>query len=254
MTLAATGGVDAALARLLPTSPVLTVLSGPQDADAAEHASAGPELLRRTAARARGSWLRCYSPPSTAAFSAKDRSAPGYDDAREAARRLGFTPVQRGRGGRMAAYHRACLCLDLVLAEDVAPDPWVGLEALAQVLVVVLREAGVDARVGPVPGEYCPGRFSVNNRGVFKLGGTAARRVPGATLLSAMVVVDDPAPIRDVVAQVYRVLPLSCDPDTVGAVTDAAPGLDVSALTEGLFDTLTRRVDVTRPSPLAVSA
>src|ERR1700755_32297 len=56
-----------------------------------------------------------------------------------------------------------------------------------------LRSLGVDARVGEVPGEYCPGRFSVNAGGETKLIGAAQRIIRGAWLFSSVVVVDGSA-------------------------------------------------------------
>ena len=63
---------------------------------------------------------------------------------------------------------------------------------------------GVEAAtVGEVPGEYCPGEYSVNDGHGHKLIGTAQRLVPGAWMFSAVVVVSDPDPLRDVLAAVY---------------------------------------------------
>ena len=212
------------------------VLTGPDDLDAAGHAALGPALLR-TAPREGTNWLRCYSPPETAAFTGLDRLAPGFAGAREAALRHGFHPVQRGSGGRMAAYHRNCLCLDVVLADAgaAALDPWIGLAALATELVELLRGVGIDARAGEVPGEYCPGRFSVNVDGRVKLAGTAARRVRGATLISAVLMVGDVEPIRAVTTEVYAALPFAFRPDTVGAAADHLPGLTVDVLVRELL-------------------
>ena len=221
------------------------VLHGPADLDAAGHAALGPALLR-TASRQGTNWLRCYSPPETAAFTGLDRMAPGFGRAWAAALGHGFQPVRRASGGRMAAYHRQCLCLDVVLADGGAPalDPWTGLAALAAELVSVLRAVGIDARAGEVPGEYCPGRFSVNVAGRVKLAGTAARRVPGATLLSAVLVVDDPEPLRCVTTDIYAALPFPFRPETVGGAADHLPGLTVDALVQQLLYSAAGQVEL----------
>ena len=52
-----------------------------------------------------------------------------------------------------------------------------------------LRRLGVDARVGEVPGEYCPGEFTVNARAATKLIGSAQRIVRGGWMFSTVVVV-----------------------------------------------------------------
>ena len=65
--------------------------------------------------------------------------------------------------------------------------------------------------MGEVPGEYCPGAFSVNARGQVKLAGTAQRLIHGAALLGANVVVGDGAGVRAVVRDVYAALELEWD-------------------------------------------
>ncbi|GGM05172.1 lipoate--protein ligase family protein [Nakamurella endophytica] len=224
----------------------LAVATGPAGADAAAHAGLGPALLRWVADARDGAWLRLYSPPPTAAFSALDLLSPHRDASLAAARQAGWTPVRRAPGGRMAAYHRGALCLDLVVADRPGdPDPWQRLAALGHLLVAVLRSAGVDARLGAVPDEYCPGRYSVNAGGTTKLAGTAARRTSAATLVSGVLVVQDPAPVREVVTAVYRRLDMPLDPSTVGAVADHRPGLDVAEVRRLLVDAVASGVTVT---------
>ena len=53
-------------------------------------------------------------------------------------------------------------------------------ERLGGVIVRALRGLGVDARVGEVEGEYCPGAWSVNARGQIKLAGIGQRMIAGA--------------------------------------------------------------------------
>jgi lipoate-protein ligase A len=111
------------------------------------------------------------------------------------------------------------------------PDPITGMQdrfaERGHALAAALRTLGVDARVGEVPGEYCPGRFSVNARGRVKLVGTAQRVVRRAWLFSAMVVIADPDPIVEVLVDVYFALGLEFDPQTAGAVEREAPGITV---------------------------
>jgi lipoate-protein ligase A len=97
-----------------------------------------------------------------------------------------------------------------------------------------LRSLGVDARVGEVAGEYCPGEFSVNARGRVKLIGAAQRIVRGAWLLSSVVVVQ--AALRAVLEDVYGALGLEWDPATVGAVADEAVGVAVEDVRRALLD------------------
>jgi lipoate-protein ligase A len=211
--------------------PALRVVRDPVPLHPVEDAALGPALLARAVAGGGPALLRLYSPRPTVAFSRRDTHAPGFADAARAARRHGFTPVVRAAGGRAAAYHEAALVLDH-LSPD--PDPHTGSRARfvdgATRLASALRTLGVDARVGAVPGEYCPGDFSVNDRGRTKVAGTAQRVVRGGWLFGAVVLVSDPDPVRAVLEDVYARLGLEWDPATVGAVSDSAPAVTVAAV------------------------
>jgi lipoate-protein ligase A len=112
-------------------------------------------------------------------------------------------------------------------------------EAEAQALA--LRALGVDARVGEVPGEYCPGAFTVNARGRVKLVGAAQRVIRGGWLMSSVVVVERAAPLRAVLEDVYAALELEWNPDTVGAISDEVPGITVEAVEAVLIAAYARR-------------
>jgi lipoate-protein ligase A len=181
--------------------------------------------------------VRCYEPAPTVAFGRRDSFLPGFADAVAAARRHGFEPVIRSAGGRAAAYHEGCLVLDEVMpAADSMAAIHERFTAEARHQAEALSELGVDARVGEVPGEYCPGEFSVNARGRVKLVGAAQRIVRGGWLLSSVVVVQGASAVRAVLEDVYDALGLDWDPGTVGAVADEAPGVHMDAVERALHD------------------
>jgi lipoate-protein ligase A len=192
--------------------------------------------------------LRCYRPAATVAFGRRDSFLPGFPRAAAAARRHGFTPVIRGAGGRAAAYDDGCLVLDEIMP---AAEAMGGIQERfadeARRQADALRSLGVDARVGEVPGEYCPGEFSVNARGRVKLIGAAQRIVRGAWLLSSVVVVQ--AALRAVLEEVYGALGLDWDPTTVGAVADEAVGVTVQDVRRALLDSYEGRY---RLAPAAI--
>ena len=97
-------------------------------------------------------------------------------------------------------------------------------------LAGALRSLGVDARVGEVPGEYCPGAYWVNARGRVKLIGTAQRLVRGGALLGASIVVGDGAGVRAVLDDVYAALEFDWDATTAGAIDEEVPGLTLDAV------------------------
>jgi octanoyl-[GcvH]:protein N-octanoyltransferase len=165
--------------------------------------------------------VRVYRPAPTVAFGRLDALRPGFVAAVATARRHGFEPVLRAPGGHAVAYHEGCLGIDELLGET---DPIAGMHdrfaATGDLIARALRTLGVDARVGPVPREFCPGEFTVNARGAVKLVGTAQRVLRHASLLAASVAVSGADRLRDVMRDVYEALELDMDPATVGAVAD----------------------------------
>ncbi len=192
------------------------VRSGPAGSAALELA-VSHALLTRVAKGELPSTLRVYRPAPAVAFGKLDALRPGYGAAVEAARAHGYEPVLRLPGGHAAAYHSASLAIDVVWALE---DPVVGTHDRfaeeGERLAGALRTLGVDARVGEVPGEYCPGAYSVNARGRVKLIGTAQRLVRGAALLGASIVVGDGPGIRAVLDDVYAALELPWDAEHGG--------------------------------------
>ena len=180
--------------------------------------------------------LRVHSPHPTAAFSRIDALAGGFPAAQDAARRLGFTPVIRPAGGRLAAYHEGALVLDLVARHAHPRDDFrERFAVLGEHLAAGLRTLGVPASVGAVLGEYCPGEFSVNAAGTTKLVGTAQRLTRHGYLFSAVVLVTDPEPVRAVLVDAYAALGLDWRPASVGAATDHAPGASVADVEAALL-------------------
>jgi octanoyl-[GcvH]:protein N-octanoyltransferase len=196
--------------------------------DPALDVAAGRALLEAAAAGRIGDALRVYRPGPTVAFGRLDRLRPGFASAVAAARAHGFEPVLRQPGGHAAAYDDGSLCFDLVRAD---PDAMVVLQErfrdASELVAGALRGLGVDARIGEVPGEYCPGAWTVNAGGRVKLAGTAQRVVRGASLLGAVLVVRNGARVRAVLEDVYERLGMDFDPATAGAAEDGVPGLGV---------------------------
>jgi octanoyl-[GcvH]:protein N-octanoyltransferase len=199
-------------------------------------------LLAQVASGRRGAVIRVYRPGPTVAFGRRDSFLEGFERAAAAATRAGFTPAIRSAGGRAAAYHEECLVIDeLVPARDAMGDVDARFAAEAESQADALRGLGIDARVGEVPGEYCPGRFSVNARGQTKLIGAAQRIVSGAWLFSTVVVIGGADRVRDVLQEVYAALALSWDPASVGSVDHEVPGISVPEVQSALLAPLAGR-------------
>lgn len=207
-------------------------------------------LLDSVKSGRRGATLRIYRPAPTLAFGARDRFLPGFPAAIEAARAHGFTPALRSLGGRAAAYHPGSVVIDHIEPSDAfITDTTKRFSTFGADYAEVLRSLGVDARVGEIPGEYCPGEYSVNVAGRIKAIGTAQRVVAGAWLFSSSVVVTDPDPIRAVLTDVEAALGVEWDPTTGGSISEMTPGITVDAVAEAFASYYGRDRVLTPSSP-----
>lgn len=209
----------------------MQLFSGATDDEALELAVAHA-LVRRASTGELTEALRIYRPAApVVVFGRRDTRLPGFEAAALAARAAGFEPLVRAVGGRPVAYTTQALVIDHVKHEPLAPD---GLETRFQyygtLYANILREVGIDARVGAVPGEYCPGAHSVNARGVVKLVGTGQRVVRNAWLFSTLIVLGDDDVLRGLLTDIYRLLDLPFDPVSVGSLSSETAGLDFAAL------------------------
>jgi len=200
-----------------------------------------------------GGVFRLHVPGPVVAFGRSDRVQPGYPQAVSAARAHGFAAVERLAGGRAAVFHGSTLSFSMAVPDQ---DPRVGIrrrfESIAGVMAKAFQTLGIDARIGEVPGEYCPGSWSVNVGGRVKVMGVGQRLVRGAAHVGGVVVVDDGESIRDVLIPVYRALRLDWDPRTSGALADRSPGLDTSKVVKAIVETLAGVYDL-EPGRLPVT-
>ena len=215
----------------------LTVVRQDRTLGAARDLEFGLELLALAKTGRIGPTLRLYRPAPTVAFGQRDTRLPGFEAAVQACRDHGFEPLVRKAGGRAAAYHEGTLVVDHVMPE---PDAIAGSKGrfsfFGELLAQALRDLGVQAAVGEIPGEYCPGEFSVHGTQPadptrrIKLVGTAQRVVSGGWLFSSVIVVENSAPIRAVLTDSYAALGLDWDPATAGAADDLVAGISVQAV------------------------
>jgi octanoyl-[GcvH]:protein N-octanoyltransferase len=205
--------------------------------DPALDVAVGHALLERAARGEIEPTLRVYRPGPTCAFGRLDTLAPGFGAAVAAARAHGFEPVLRQPGGHAAAYDAGALCIDHVRPEaEAIPRLQARFEAAGGLFASALRAVGVDSRVGEIPGEYCPGQWTVSARGAVKLVGTAQRLVRGGSLLGAVVLVRGGARVRAVLSDVNAALGLEWAPATAGAAEDEVPGLSVEDVERAVLD------------------
>jgi octanoyl-[GcvH]:protein N-octanoyltransferase len=186
----------------------------------------GRVVLERVDAGELPATLRLSRPPRVVAFSARDARAPGFTAAAAAARAEGFTPILRLAGGRAAVFTPDTIAFAWAVP---TATPASGIEDRFATLAGCLRDAfgslGVDARVGEVPGEYCPGSWSVNVGGVRKLAGVGQRLLRAGAHTGGVVVVADGGGINRVLLPVYAAMDVGFEPSATGDLLGAAPVL-----------------------------
>ena len=198
------------------------------------------ELLRGVASRAiaEDRVLRLYTPVATLAMTRRESRMPGFAAASAAAVRLGFDPAIRPTGGRAVAYDETCLVFDLISRDDATHDPSDYFARARNSIADALRSVGVDARLGEVAGEYCPGEYSINARGAVKLVGTSQRAIRGARLLSGMLAFGSVGRFVAVLFEANAALDLAWDPATFGTMKLEAPQVPRTAVEDALVAAL----------------
>ena len=170
------------------------------------------------------------------AFGPADAASPGYACAVAAARSLGFAPIERLAGGRAAVFHEGTLAFAWAVP---VKTPRLGIRARFEELAGFVQSAfktlGIDARIGEVPGEYCPGSYSVNVGGERKLMGVGQRLLAGAAHVGGVIVVHDAARVREALAPVYDALGVAWRPMVTGAVEEEIPGITVDEVADSLL-------------------
>lgn len=171
--------------------------------------------------------LRITRPRPTMAFGRRDERLPGFGRAVAAVVAAGFIAAVRPVGGTFAPMHEGSLVVDEFGWSAEAQWPAARFDRHAALLAEVFASYGVDARVGEVPGEYCPGAHSVNRDGRVKLSGTAQRVARGAWVVSSVIQVTSVEPLLAVTAQVAAALDRPVRAETIGALSDTVPDVDI---------------------------
>lgn len=186
--------------------------------------------------------VRVFRPGPTLAFGRIDRERAGFADACRAALAHGRKPVVRWAGGHAAAYDRDCVLVELLRRHEHAIA---GLEERFADMVGLVQEAlsrlGVALELGELPGEYCPGRFSLHLPSGPKVAGVAQRIIARASLTTAVVVVGGGNGLRDVLSDVYSALDLPLDFRATGAVSDCEPRVAAENAAQVILETAAER-------------
>jgi octanoyl-[GcvH]:protein N-octanoyltransferase len=199
----------------------------------------------RVAARELPETLRIALPGTTVAFAKRDAVAPGYEAAVRVAREQGFEATLRLAGGRAAVFHDGSMEIGHAVPDA---EPRRGIHErfrlTADRLARALAQLGVDARVGEVTGEYCPGRYSVNARAAVKLAGIGQRVVGGGSHTGVVLVVEGEDRINEVLRPVYAALGLDWDPAASGSVRAETPGASWKGVSDAIVSEYAREYDL----------
>jgi octanoyl-[GcvH]:protein N-octanoyltransferase len=213
--------------------------------DPALDAAVSRALMFRVAAGELPETLRIAHPGTTVAFAKRDAVAPGYDEAVRAAREQGFEATLRLAGGRAAVFHDGTMEIGHAIPDD---EPRAGIhdrfQRTADRLARALSALGLDARVGEVAGEYCPGRYSVNARGTAKLAGIGQRVVGGGSHTGVVLVVEGEDRINAVLEPVYTALGLDWRPEASGSVRTEVPSAGWDAVRDAIVTEYEREYDL----------
>ncbi len=199
-------------------------------------------LLRQVADGAEPETLRLYTPADVVAFGPQDTRSDGYAAAVAAARVGGFEAIERLAGGRAAVFHRDTIAFSWTMPDTLPrADVMARFDETANIIMHALRRLGVDARIGMVDGEYCPGQHSVNARGERKIAGIGQRLIRSAAHVGGVVVVAGSERIRDILTPVYDALGIAWQPSTTGSIEDELGSADYAAAAQAIIDEFAAR-------------
>ena len=202
-------------------------------------------LLQRVSSGFEPETLRLFRPGPIVAFGPQDIRAQGYKAAVKATREEGYHAVNRLAGGRAAVFHEGTIAFAWTIPDaDPRARVWERFDETADIMAAALRSLGVDARMGEVPGEYCPGKHSVNARGAKKIMGVGQRTISRAAHVGGVLVVSGSKRIRDVLTPVYDALDLDWDPEATGSVEDELGTGDFEAVKKAVLDEFASRYEL----------
>ncbi len=167
-----------------------------------------------------GETLELGTPHRVLAFGKHDTTSPGFAAAVRSAQERGFEPTIRIAGGRAAVFHEQTVRFGWTMpVADPAATMHERFAILANAVVETLAEFGIAGTIGEVPGEYCPGRYSVHVSG-RKVMGVGQRLTKAAAYVGGVLVLDGADAINDVLGPVYSHLDIPFDPCATGALSD----------------------------------
>ncbi len=204
-------------------------------------------ILDRVSAGTMPATLRLYTPGREVAFGKRDTVTPQYPAAVAASRAAGFAAVERLAGGRAAVFTEHTIAFSLAVPDD---DPRSSIQdrfsEISGLIVDAFWRLGVSSAIGEVPGEYCPGEFSVHHDRRVKLMGVGQRLVKNASHVGGVITVNRTDLLLRALIPVYRALEIEWRPATAGTVGDIQRGVSNADVMAALKAEFADRYDLTR--------
>ena len=216
---------------------ILTVkgLSHPEDGFGLQQA-----VLEEVAEGERGPTTLLWTSSRYVGATRPETRMPGFGRAVRLAEDLGFPVLVRNSGGGAVAANGGSVSFSLTFpVEDLRHGLYERYALGTEIVVAALDRLGVSTEAGEVEGEFCPGAYSVRAGGFsgYKIAGLAQRVTRRAARLEALILVEETAELKGVLASFYGALGLPFRPESVAAL----PGADVPGVIRFLGEAVRER-------------
>jgi lipoate-protein ligase A len=204
-------------------------------------------ILDRVSAGEMPATMRLYVPGREVAFGKRDAVTPSYGAAVAAAEDVGFAAVERLAGGRAAVFTEHTVAFSLAVPdEDPRTTIYDRFRHVSGLIVGAFARLGISSAIGELPGEYCPGEFSIHHDNRIKLMGVGQRLAKNAAHVGGVITVNRTDLLLRALIPVYRALDLEWRPPTVGTLGDVRHGIDNDEVLAALKTALANHYDLSR--------
>ena len=165
--------------------------------------------------------LRFFEPRNLVAFSPRDSKKNGFKNAVITTCQNSFDPVLRLSGGKAALFHSGTIGFAWTIPDD---NPKANVCERFEEISLRIKDTfismGIDAHIGEINGEYCPGRYSVNARRKSKIMGVGQRLAKYASHIGGVISITNSKLTQKILTKIYKDLDYEWIPTTAGSIED----------------------------------
>ena len=183
-------------------------------------------VLEEVASGERGPTALMWTSSRYVGVTRPETRLPGFEKAIRAATDLGFPVLVRSSGGGAVAANEGSISFSLTFpVEDLRQGLYERYAEGVELIAAALRRTGVEAEVGAVEGEFCPGAHSVRSGGPWgvKHAGLAQRVTRRAARLEALILVSETGELVPLLQRFYDALDLPFRSESVGDLPADVP-------------------------------